>query len=272
MSYEPGRQRPTVLVTNDDGYLASGLRALSAAIEARGLDVVVLAPERNHTAAGHGVSLRPLTIVERGLGIYSCDGTPADCVRVAVLCGLLPRPALVISGANHGANAGEDVTYSGTVAAAVEGARLGLPALAVSQDSDGPEQGFLALHPRDFPNIEYAAAVADHLAHYSTPGGTLLSLNLPSRPMVRSALVAQLGSRHWAAARGGLHVDRPGWFTADQWADPPKADLRGDTDIAVLSRGDAAMSLLSVHGGVSDVTEMHQRWIQDVVDAVPFES
>lgn len=264
-----GTRRASVLVTNDDGYLASGIRSLSAALGSAGLDVVVLAPERNHTAAGHGISLRSLTVTERGVDVYSCDGTPADCVRIALLCEVVPRPSLVVSGANHGANAGEDVTYSGTVAAAVEAVRLGVPALAVSQDSDGPGQGFLALQPSGFPNIGYAAAMAHRLTQRPLPAGTLVSLNLPASAMTSRAAVAPLGSRFWGSARGSLSVQRTGRVAVDQWVLPPEADLRGDTDIALLSRGQATVSLVSVKGGVSDVTESHRGWAQSIIDSVP---
>ena len=130
--------RPLVLLSNDDGYAAAGINALREALLPHA-DVVVAAPESEQSAASHALSLhRPLRLVERGTGVYSLDGTPADSVYVALhaTSRLLPRrPDVVVSGLNHGVNLGDDVFYSGTVAAAREGALKGVPSLAVSADA-----------------------------------------------------------------------------------------------------------------------------------------
>jgi 5'-nucleotidase len=130
--------RPLVLLSNDDGHFAGGLRALRVALLAHA-DVVVCAPEANQSATSHSLSLhRPLRLRSVEPGIFALDGTPADCVYVALHSGtrVLPRrPDLVVSGMNHGLNLGADVFYSGTVAAAREGAIRGLPAIAVSADA-----------------------------------------------------------------------------------------------------------------------------------------
>jgi len=132
--------RPLVLLSNDDGYNAAGLRALREAL-LEVVDVVVCAPETEQSATSHALTLsRPLRLRNHGDGILSLDGTPADCVYVALHSGkrVLPRrPDLVVSGMNHGANLGTDVFYSGTVAAAREGALRGYRALAVSNARDG---------------------------------------------------------------------------------------------------------------------------------------
>lgn len=129
--------RPLILLSNDDGYFAPGLRALGAALEAIA-DVIVCAPETNQSATSHSLTLhRILRLRTARPGIFAVDGTPADCVYVALHSGtrVLPRrPDLVVSGMNHGMNLGVDVFYSGTVAAAREGALAGIPALAVSAD------------------------------------------------------------------------------------------------------------------------------------------
>jgi 5'-nucleotidase len=130
-----GAPRPLVLVSNDDGYRAQGLRLLAQAL-ASFADVIVCAPEVEQSAASHALSLhRPLRLFRHEEGVYSVDGTPADCVYVALYAAarVLPRrPDLVVSGVNHGVNLGDDVFYSGTVAAAREAALKGIPALAVS--------------------------------------------------------------------------------------------------------------------------------------------
>lgn len=127
--------RPLVLLSNDDGYLALGIRELARALGAVA-DVVICAPENEQSATSHSISLnRPLRLVQREPAIFSVDGTPADCVYVALHADqrVLPRrPDVVVSGLNHGLNLGNDVFYSGTVAAAREGALRGIPALALS--------------------------------------------------------------------------------------------------------------------------------------------
>src|SRR3990172_5463675 len=121
-----------ILVTNDDGVHAAGLVALAAALDELG-EVYVVAPDREQSAVGHALTLhRPLRVTQLGERRFAVNGTPSDCVNLAVL-GLLPgRPVLVAAGINHGSNLGDDVTYSGTVSAALEGAPLGGPAIAAA--------------------------------------------------------------------------------------------------------------------------------------------
>jgi len=122
---------PILLVTNDDGIHAAGLAALSAALEDLG-EVHVVAPEREQSACGHALTLhRPLRVQRFSERRHSVNGTPSDCVNLGVLGFLPERPVLVVSGVNHGSNLGDDVTYSGTVSAAMEGTLLGVPSIAV---------------------------------------------------------------------------------------------------------------------------------------------
>lgn len=128
-------RRPLFLLANDDGFRAQGINALRAALLPHA-DVVLCAPDSEQSASSHSLSLhRPLRLTDHGDGVFSIDGTPADCVYTAFFAGtrILPRrPDLVLSGLNHGANLGDDVFYSGTVAAAREGALRGVPAMALS--------------------------------------------------------------------------------------------------------------------------------------------
>jgi 5'-nucleotidase len=127
---------PLVLLSNDDGYTSPGIRAARDALVAAGARVVLVAPETEQSASSHSLSLhRPLRLRSSAADIFSLDGTPADCVYVALHAGdrILPRrPDLIVSGINHGMNLGQDAFYSGTIAAAREGALRGIPALAVS--------------------------------------------------------------------------------------------------------------------------------------------
>lgn len=187
-------RRMRILIANDDGYLAPGLAALVKACEGLG-QVDVIAPEQNASGTSNALTLnRPLSVFESsqmpGRTVRVVNGTPSDCVHVA-LTGLLPhRPDLVLSGINNGANMGDDTLYSGTVAAAMEGYLFGIPAIAFSQVEKG------------WAHLEAAAAAAraivdDALA--SIPSGPwLLNVNLPNRPDVAALprVITRLGRRH----------------------------------------------------------------------------
>src|SRR5437899_659272 len=161
-----------VLLTNDDGVHAEGLAALGRAFAELG-DVYIVAPEREQSACGHALTLhRPIRPVQLGERRFAVNGTPSDCVNLAVL-GFLPAPpVLVVSGVNHGSNLGDDVTYSGTVAAAMEGTLLGVPSIAVSLVDGG--------------DLDVAARVARLIAMRVLVGGlpakTLPNVHVPARP------------------------------------------------------------------------------------------
>jgi 5'/3'-nucleotidase len=144
-------ERPLILLSNDDGYRSNGIRTLREALESIG-DVVICAPETEQSAASHALSLhRPLRLFRHDERVFSVDGTPADCVYVALAAGerVLPRkPDAVVSGLNHGVNLGDDVFYSGTVAAAREGALKGFPSLAVSAAAGADIEAATALSAR----------------------------------------------------------------------------------------------------------------------------
>jgi 5'-nucleotidase len=163
---------PRILVTNDDGYFSPGLIALAAALRPLG-EVVVVAPEREASAVGHALTLRhPLRLHAIERGVYAVDGTPTDCVNLAIAEVLGGPPDLVVSGINKGLNIGDDVTYSGTVAGALEGALLGHQAIAVSLE--------LTREPWDFhPAATVAASLASALLARPLPSRTFLNVNIP---------------------------------------------------------------------------------------------
>ena len=176
-----------ILLTNDDGIQASGLHALRRALLAvPGVELAVIAPDANRSASARSITTRqPLWVeeVEFGDGTtgFATDGTPVDCVRFATLGLIGFEPELIVSGINHGANLGDDITYSGTVAAALEGVVLGVPAIAVSQQSMKREMDFR--FGRDF-DFAAAAAFVGHLVaglpERPLPDGTLLNVNCPA--------------------------------------------------------------------------------------------
>jgi 5'-nucleotidase len=125
-------KRPTILVTNDDGIHSPGLKALAEALKDSG-EVYVIAPDRERSAAGHSLTLhKPLRATEVASSWYAVNGTPTDCVALGVMGMLKEKPSLIVSGINLGANLGDDITYSGTVSAAVEGTLLGIRSIAIS--------------------------------------------------------------------------------------------------------------------------------------------
>src|ERR687896_1004209 len=191
-----------VLLTNDDGIHAEGIQALRRALAA--LDDIVLAviaPDENMSATARSITTRrPLWVTEVPFGDgtvgYSCDGTPVDCVRLAAL-GLVEgfEPDLVVAGINHGSNLGDDITYSGTVAAALEGVVLGVPGLAVSQQSLAREMDFRLGERFDFETgAAFAARLVEQLDDVPLPEGTLLNVNVPAGE-VGGVDVARLGKR-----------------------------------------------------------------------------
>ena len=182
-----------ILVTNDDGIFSPGLFALKQALDDCGR-VAVIAPDKNRSAIGRGITIgeslnvEEITFSDGSIG-YSVDGTPVDCVRLASLGFLEWQPDIVVSGINLGPNLGDDITYSGTVAAAFEGIMLGIPAIAVSiersQDYEfGPVAGF-------------TAGMAGKIVENNIPGTILLNINAPNLPLksLKGAEVTRLGKR-----------------------------------------------------------------------------
>jgi 5'-nucleotidase len=191
-----------VLLTNDDGIDAEGLQALRRALrEVPDIELAVIAPDSNRSATARSITTRrPIWVEEVDFGDgtvgYATDGTPVDCVRFAVL-GLIEgfQAELIVSGINHGGNLGDDITYSGTVAAALEGIVLGLPAVAVSQQSRARELDFRCGPLFDFgAAAAFTARLVEEIDDVPLPGGTLLNVNVPDGE-VAGVLVARLGKR-----------------------------------------------------------------------------
>src|SRR5437773_12293670 len=161
-----------IVVTNDDGYRSEGLLALADSLKRIG-EVTIVAPVEEASAIGHALTLRhPLRLERIADRVFAVDGTPTDCVNVAVTQVLRTLPDLVVSGINKGWNLGDDVTYSGTVAGALEGALLGIPALAISLKSTRAEHDF-------GPAARAAATLAGALLQRPLPSRTFLNINVP---------------------------------------------------------------------------------------------
>ena len=183
--------QPLILVTNDDGILAEGIAALASALEVVG-EVWVYAPDRQQSAVSHCVNLhRPLRVTEFKPQWYMIDGTPTDCEMLAVRDKLGRRPDLVVSGINNGANLGDDITYSGTVAGAYEAMLQGLTAFAISDVSYPPRHLESA--------ARYAVILARKLLETGLPENTMLNVNVPDLPydQIEGVAVTRMGRREY---------------------------------------------------------------------------
>ena len=164
---------PLILVTNDDGVYAPGIRALFDAVRSLGRAVIV-APEQDKSAVSHSLTMnRPLRVRELDSDVYTIDGTPTDCVTIGMNKVLPKRPDLIVSGINPGPNLGDDISYSGTVSAAIEGTMYGIPGLAFSLAGEAPFDFAVA--------ADVAWKLASMALQFKLPEKTLLNVNVPDR-------------------------------------------------------------------------------------------
>ncbi|NND91613.1 MAG: 5'/3'-nucleotidase SurE [Granulosicoccus sp.] len=210
-----------ILIANDDGYLSPGIRALQAAMRQLG-QATIVAPDRNRSGASNSLTLsHPVHVRQHEPDIYSLEATPTDCVNIA-LSGLLEEEQdMVVSGINDGPNMGDDVLYSGTVAAAIEGRHLGHPAVAVSMASHEPRHYATA--------AQVVSNLVAHLRDVPLPMDTILNINVPDVPYneLSGVRATRLGTRHpskdairqlsprgetvfWIGAAGDIADDGPG--------------------------------------------------------------
>lgn len=219
--------RPLLLLTNDDGVHAPGIRALAAALRPHG-DVYIVAPDREVSACSQSLTLKhPLRAEEIAPGIYAIDGTPADCVTLAVVKLLPRRPALVVSGINRGANLGDDVFYSGTVGGAREGCFLGLPSIAFS---------LAARAELDFgPAASFAARLVPLVLERGLPARTLLNVNVPAGTPNGVAITVQGQREHEGTILEALDPRHRTYY----WIEEGRDQWDGDevSDISAVRKG-----------------------------------
>lgn len=243
-----------ILVSNDDGYQSPGLAALADAL-ATLAEVFVVAPERDRSGASNSLTLDvPLRATRTTNGYIRVDGTPSDCVHLAITGLLDEEPDLVVAGINHGPNLGDDVIYSGTVAAATEGRFLGRPAMAISMDAHEPR------------HLETGARVARDLVmrlrHNALPSSIVLNVNVPDLPYEQIAGFAatRLGHRHRAEPVTPAQDPRGRRI---YWVGPagPEQDAGPGTDFYAVRRGLVSVTPLQVDLTRHDTIEPLEHWL-----------
>jgi 5'-nucleotidase len=181
-----------ILLTNDDGIDAPGIKALAVALENIG-DITLIAPDRERSAIGHALTLHhPLRATQTGNNSYAVDGTPTDCINLGIHCLMADKPDLVISGINNGGNLGDDITYSGTVSAAMEATLMGIPSFAVSLVTNGINSNYHVA-------AQFAAQLAMIVNNNGLPNDTFLNVNIPDIPskQILSPVITTQGRRRY---------------------------------------------------------------------------
>ena len=251
-----------VLLTNDDGIQATGLNELRRALlGVPGIDLAVIAPNANQSATARSITTRrPLEVqeveFEDGTVGYATDGTPVDCVRLASLGLVGDQPELIVSGINHGSNLGDDITYSGTVAAAFEGVILGIPGIAVSQQSLAREMDFRLGVEFDFSDAAaFAARLVEEIEALPLPDGTLLNVNCPAGG-AKGARACKLGRRIY---RDKLELHSEGENGRREYriyGDDPSYHSESGTDFAAIA--DGCIAVTPLHFDLTSIDGLEQ--------------
>lgn len=243
-----------ILLSNDDGFIAPGINAVFDELK-QNHQIKMVAPDRDRSGASNSLTLEtPLRLTQQGEAIYSVNGTPTDCVHLA-LTGLLDTaPDLVISGINAGANMGDDVIYSGTVAAAMEGRNLGLPAIAVSLASHQPQYFQTA--------VEAIVVLLRQLSDFSEKPDTIFNINVPDIPWseIKGFQATRLGKRH--KAESVIKSSDPRG-AAIYWVGPPgkQQDAGEGTDFYVVENGYVSVTPLHIDLTRYNALESTRQWL-----------
>jgi len=246
-----------ILISNDDGYMAEGIKALAEAMSSLG-DITVVAPDRNRSGASNSLTLEnPLRVNRLDNGVYRVEGTPTDCVHLAITGLLDDEPDMVVAGINAGANLGDDVLYSGTVAAAIEGRFLGLPALAISLN------GHTATH---YETAAWAAKkLVTQLLSSSLPADTILNVNVPDVAIeqITGFESTRLGRRH-KAEPVIKELDPRG--RAMYWVGPAgeEEDAGAGTDFDAIRRNAVSVTPLQIDLTHYEAIDGVANWLQGI--------
>lgn len=246
------RTMTTILITNDDGIHSPGILALQQALQNIGRTIII-APDRDNSAVSHSLTMnRPLKIHQLADDFYTVDGTPTDCVAVGLKKILIKQPDILVSGINAGANLGDDISYSGTVSAAIEGTMYGIPSMALSVGGEPPYDFRAAM--------QIASCMAQKILSNSLPENTLLNINIPSGKHYQKIKVTRQGRRLWEDSihetldpRGSKHY----WIGGGT----PVTDPGEDTDVYAFAEGNVSITPIQLdltnHTGI---TYLREKW------------
>jgi 5'-nucleotidase len=249
--------KPLILITNDDGITAPGIRALVNAMKLIG-DVVVVAPDKPQSGMGHAITinstLRLQEVKQDGLTEYACSGTPVDCVKIAIDKILPRKPDLLVSGINHGANSSINVIYSGTMSAAVEGAIEGIPSIGFSLCNYALEADFTAA-------AHFAGIVAQNVLDHGLPAGVCLNVNFPDVPLdiIKGVKVCRQAKALWQEE---FDERKDPYGRKYYWLTGKFVDLDGGEDTDVFALANNYVSVvptqfdLTAHNAIKDM----QKW------------
>lgn len=267
----------TVLLTNDDGVQSPGLSALRDALVAVQLATLAVAPDGPRSGTSRSASFRR-PIVHSPYGgdeanpIHATDGTPVDCVRVAVLSGLAAGCRMMISGINEGANLGDDATYSSTLGAAIEGALLGLPSISVSQQARDGRFRLVDVSGYDFAHCaRVTAELAKLMLDRPPPPRTVVNINAPARLSSSRIAITRFDRRRWlpGALQPVETENGHGWFSFGTNLDTdPVFEGTPGSDVAALMAGQVSITPVSLAWGERRTERELNRWLRDAVVAL----
>ena len=258
-----------LLISNDDGVYALGIRTLANTLAAAGHEVTVVCPDRERSATGHGLTLHdPIRaepmgeIFHSAIAAWACSGTPSDCVKLALWALLKEKPDFVLSGINHGSNLGTDVLYSGTVSAAMEGVIEGIPSIAFSLASYQSKEFQIA--------ADYAATLVRQLEKNPLPELTLLNVNVPAieREQIQGAIVTRQGVRRYTDVfekrvdpRGKIYY----WLAGELLEDIEDPDVPTDVPTDVDAIRDRYITITPLHYNLTSPLglKMVKNWMPD---------
>jgi 5'-nucleotidase len=265
-----------ILLTNDDGIEAAGLQALRRALsKLANIRLAVIAPDGNRSATARSITTRrPLWVTEVDFGDgsvgYATDGTPVDCVRLAQL-GIVEgfAPDVVVAGINHGSNLGDDITYSGTVACAFEALILGIPGIAVSQQSRARELDFREGSGYDFDvAADFTSRLLETLREHPLPAGTLLNVNVPGGTPT-AVEITRLGKRIYRDELR-LHQQEPGRRRYWIYGTDPGFRNEPGTDLAAIAAGRIAVTPIHFDlTHIAGIEALRGRRLDELLDPVP---
>jgi len=259
---QPRKKKDLILITNDDGFFSEGISALYRQLK-KIAEVFIVAPDREKSASSLSLTLhRPLRVKKFKKTVYAVDGTPADCVYLAIQKLLPGKPSLLISGPNHGPNVGQqDISYSGTVAGAMQGAFLQIPALAVSVLPDDKGQ-----YNFDFSCL-FTSKLAEIILANGLPSGILLNINIPPPP-VKGIKMAKLGQKHYnpeIIEKIDPRKNTYFWIGTGN----PQAVGGKDSDVMVIKEG--YITLTPIHNDLTDYKSLHSSFFKGLTSSISHE-